>query len=324
MSTMNLGQIRQELYDFFGAGENPEPEVIRRFDQFINGTYKEIMSKKGMSRYRRGILPFSSVALDPLAVLPMVATRIITIQDRLNNQVLDPCDIQDIRFDDPGLVSSTSNPRAYAIINYAAALGIEPSAAAELFIKSTSALDTAVTAYLDGIVTGGYPKTISNVLTGTIGVSLDPTITNWIGAKKFYLSSKARGDITLLKSSGAGTELARIPQGRTTSRYTKIQLHPVPTAVVTYYADVEVSVDNLESQMDEPLFHEDYHWLLVSGAKMKQLMKDKDATTWGIENSRYKDGIGSLILRAHAPSGVGDRIGSPRFSQLGANFPAGS
>lgn len=322
MSSMNLGQIRGELYDYFGHGENPEPEVVRRFDSFINSTYKKIMSKKGMGKQRRGVLPFSSVALDPFAVLPMVATRIITIQDRTNQQILDPLEIQDIRYDDPGLTSSAANPRGYATINFAAALAIEPSAAAELFVKSTSALDTAVTAYLDGIVTGGYPKTISNNVTGTTGVSLDPTITSWIGAKKFYIASKARGDITLNKTTGSGTELARIPQGRTTSRYTKIQLHPVPTAVVIYHADVEVSVDNLESEMDEPLLHEDYHWLLVTGAKMMQLTKDKDYIGYGIEKKSFEDGVGSLQHRLQSPSGIGVPGRPRRWSMLGPYFPA--
>lgn len=321
---MNLGQIRMELYDYFGHGENPEPEVIRRFDQYINATYREIMSKKGMGKLRRQVLTFSSVAADPFAVLPQVATRLITIQDRVNNQVLDPISIQQIRYDDPGLTSSAANPRGYALINFAAPLAVEPSAASELFIKSTNALDNDVSVFLDGIITGGYARNISNKTTGTVGVSLDPTITTWIGAKKLYLSSKARGDITLLKSSAAGTELARIPAGRTTARYTKIQLHPVPTAIVTYHADVELSVDALESEMDEPLLHEDFHWLLVTGSKAKQLQKDKDYPGANVLKGELRDGVGSLMHRLQAASGVGGQTTPPRFSQLGPNFQAGS
>lgn len=318
----NLGQIRQELCDYFGQGTNPDEDTLRRYDQFINSVYMELLGRKGTSKLRRGVLTFSSVADDPFAVLPMVATKILTILDRTNNQELEPLSIQQIRRDDPGLSSSSSNPRGYAVINYAAPLAIEPADASELFVKSTSTDDVNVSAFLEGIITGGYTKRVSNKPNGTTAVSLDSTITTWIGAKKFYLDGRAKGDILLMEDSGAGTELARIPQGRTTARYTKIHLHPVPTAVVTYHADVEISVDRLEGEMDEPLLHEDFQWLITSGAICRQMLKDGKHIEHGIEKKRFMDGAAAMIAKLGSEGVSPNR---PRqFSQLGPWFPINS
>jgi hypothetical protein len=317
----NLGQIRQEVYDFFNYGTNPEQEVIRRIDQYANSVYMELLGKVGTSQLRRTVLTFSSVANDPWAVLPQVVSQILTIQDRSNNITLDKLSMKDIRYDDPGLTSSAANPRGYALVSWNAALAIEPSSASSLFIKSTNALDTDVTAYVDGVITGGYPKPASNKTSGgTTAVNLDAGTSTWIAAKKFYLGSRARGDIVLLQTSGAGTELARIPAGRSTSRYTKIQLHPKPTTVVTYHADVELSLDRLEAEMDEPLLHEDYHWLIVSGCLMRQMLKDGKHVEYGFEKKRYDVGWGQMVHKLGAQYGLGARNEAPRFSHLGPNF----
>lgn len=316
----NLGQIRLELYDYFGYGINPEPETVRRMDGFINSVYMELLGKVGTSRLRRKTLPFSSVASQPLAVLPMLATQVFTILDRTNNITLDKLELQDIRERDPGQTSTASNPRYYAVVSWAAALARELADASEIFIKSTSALDTDVTVFLEGIITGGYPKPASNKVTGTAALSIDPLTTSWTDALKVNLSSRARGDIVLYEDSGAGTELARIPAGRTASRYTKLQLYPTPTTAVTYYADVEVALTRLENEMDEPLLHEDYHWLLVSGATMRQMLKDSKLAEWGMENRRFLEGWGAMVKKLGAQHALSSHNEPPRFSHLGSNF----
>lgn len=322
---MNLGQMRLELYDLFGFSANPEAEVVRRFDRFINNVYREMMAEKGVGRLRRWVMPFSSVANDPFAVMPVVCSKIITIVDRTNQQLMAPVDIQDIVWDDPGQTSLVAVPNMYAIINLSAALAIDPSDPSELFVKSTDVDDAAgMTAYVQAILQGGYPKPLQVALNGTTAASLDAVTTTVTGAMKFFLSSRAEGDVTLHEDSGAGTELARIPAGRTFSRYSKIQLHPTPTAVVEYHANIEVAIEDLESEMDEPLVLEDFHWVITAGAAVREWLRKGDATQAAIENQRYISGKREHKLRIANLSGVPGQMGPRRWSQLGAYFAPGT
>lgn len=323
---MFLSDLEFELYDHFGHGDNPPSEVVTRFRRNINTAYKEILGMKGLSKLRRKTLTFVSVAQTPFAVLPQAAARIITIHDRVNQVTLDEISLQDVRFDDPGLASSSGVPYGYVILNLAAAVARDPTAAAELFVKSTSAADGAgVNVRLQGIITGGYEQTTVGPMNGVTATTVDASITSWLTIQRFNLSNLAKGVVTLLQGSGVGTELARIPIGKASAKYTQIQLHPVPTAALTYYADVDLNVPDMTDPNDEPVFHEDFHWLLSCGAMKREYQKREKSAQFAVEDKRWKSGIGDLKLFVQRKSGVGNQPSTPiRHSQLGPYYRPGT
>lgn len=321
---MNLSDIRQELYDHFGYGDTPSPDVERRIDSYINAAYFELMTRPGLGKLRQAIIPVVGVSGSPYTVLPSNVTRIRAIVNQTTMEPLYELNLQQQRLRDPGNQDGSGDPTHYSLLG-GSALATDLSAAAELFVKSSSGSDTVVKVTIDGILSNGMPRRVGGMaLTGTTGVSVDSTITTWQTISRFVLDSRALGDVTLHQGSGSGTELARIPKGKTQSRYTKLKLYPYPTSAVTLSADVVLSLDKMVDPTDEPLLPEDYHWLVVCGAMMRQHTKDGNHAAYAEEKARLKEGRGALFMDVTGPNGLGKGSRSPGFSQLGPNYPAGS
>lgn len=321
---MTLAEIEQDIYDRHGYQASPPTEIVRRIRRFVNESHKELLGKKWASSFRRTILTFSSVADSPFAVIPQAASRIRTISDRVNNYPLTEVSLEDIRYDDAGLMSS-GNPNSFVILNYSATTGRDPSAAAELFLISDEAGDVQ-TAYIEGIRTGGYPQSKTVVLTGVAAVSISAAVTDWIAITKFYLSTAAIGTVTLHQTSGVGTELSRINPGRTYARFTRLHLFPTPSSVQTFYADVDRQVLDMSIATDEPLIHEDWHWLLVAGACSKEYGKREREAEASRERSRFDTGLRDMqvFLSQRASPADGPNRSYPNHSQLGPQFRTGS
>lgn len=327
---MNLGEIRESIYDHIGAKTNPDSAVIRMVDRWINNTHREILGKKGFSRCRKAILPAVCVANSPLMTLPQAATAISIIVDRTNNRNLIPISLQDVRYRDPGLVFTGSIPDSYAIINFSSAVAAEPSQPLSLFITSDSASDGAgLVATVEGITSGGYYQVSRIALNGVTGVNVDTSITQWAHVTKFRISGQASGNVKLREGSVAGTELACIPPGRSFPRYTQVHLSPTPSTAITYYCDLMLHVEDMVDPYDEPLIPEDYHWLLECGAMKRNYVKKDKPALWKIEQANWATGMADLKEHLATKGGVsvsGQRAnqGGRQFSQLGPNYPAGS
>lgn len=318
---MILSEIRADLYERLGYSSAPNADVITRIDRYINEAHREALTKKGCSRLRHAVMTFSSVANSPFAVLPQAVSRIITIQDRTARKLLYEIPIQQIRYMDPSLASIVSYPDYYAILNMQAGVALDPSDASDVLVDSTSASDTS-TAYLEGVTTGGYPRTASITMTGTTAVSFG--VTDWIQLNRFYLAAPAVGVVTLHEDASGGTELARISIGRQSSVYTRIHFYPTPSSAVTYYADVDRLIQPLSNAGDEPLLPDDFHWLLVCGALRKEYTRRENQVFAVAETARWRDGVSDLQVYARQMSGVATHNRPHRFSQLGPYYPAGS
>lgn len=321
---MNLGDTRLALYDRLGFNSSPDSVVTRRLDRYINTSHKEIITKKSMGRLRRTVLPFTSNAGSPFAVLPQAAVQVLAIADRATNRILDEITLQDLRARDPGLNFASTIPDAYTIINMAASVALDPSSATQLFAVSTSAADgTGISAIVEGIITGGYYRRAMTAMNGVTPVALDSS-TAWIHITKFYLSGQATGNVTLTQGNG-GNELARVVPGRSRARYTQIHFSGTPAAAATYYADVELHIDDMVNPSDEPYIPEDYDWLLECGAlRLEYLRRGSPAIMqYKAELGRWIDGVKELQAFVTRLSGVarGPRR-SYQFSQLPWNYPA--
>ncbi len=326
---MNLAASQQELYRRLKFSTTPDPAVTTRLTAYLNEAQREVLSKKGYGLLRRNVLTFQCVANTPFCVLPQAVEAIVTIQDRVNQWVLQERLIQDIRSEDPGLTDTSAFPDEYAVLNYAAAVAQDPTVASQVWIVSDSAADGGTkTVFIEGLVTGGYYQTASVALNGVTPVQIGALAT-WMEITKFYIgltaggSTTAAGNIKLLQTSGAGTEMGRIPPGLDYARYTRLHLHSTPTQINTYYADVELTINDMANAGDESYLPPDFHWLLISMALMKDYQYRNQTTPYEMELARSTNGLGDLRLWLARRSSValGDNRRRGR-SQLGPNFPA--
>lgn len=334
---MDLYTIQQTIYDTIGvtsttAASPPQADTITRIRQYINTTYHQVHGMKGLRKLRRAILTFSTVANSPFVVLPQAAVRLLTLSDRVNNIPYEELSMEEIRWRDPGLKSSSATPSAYAVIGMNSAVAADPSASGQCTAVSSNAGDTGATHIIYGefIKAGGYPFTDSINLNGLTPVNLGPA--DAIEVQKFYTGqsaaavlgpSAAVGILTL--KDGAGNVIATIGPNRTFARYSRLHLFPVPSAVITLYADVELHIENLVNQADEPLLPEDFHDVLVSGALYREYKKRNLMTLYREEKAEFNQRVAEMRSWVNKPSGVvinGKR--GRQFSQLGAWFSNGS
>jgi len=328
---VNFADIQNDLYRRLKFATTPDATVITRLNAFINEAHREVLGMKGYQLLRRNQMTFACIANNGFVSLPEAIDRIVTIQDRVNQILLDQVDVQEIRYNDPGLTQTTQFPYQYAVMDYAAAVAQDPSAASQIWAKSDSASDgSATTVYIEGTVTGGYYQTASHTLNGTTAVQLG-ALGTWVTITKFYISAtaggsvQASGNILLLKGSGSGTELARIPPGYNYARYVRLMLWPVPSQINTYYADVELHVEDMANGGDQPLIPEDFHWLLISRAMMAEYEYKERLDLYSAENAKWRNGLGDLRMYLVRRSGVAVGLQRRRrWSQLGPYYPVGS
>jgi hypothetical protein len=166
---------------------------------------------------------------------------------------------------------------------------------------------------------------VSVVLTGVTGVQVG-TVTDFVEITKFYLSQPAAGEVTLLQTSAAGTELARISVGDADARYLTIEWAPIPTAAIVEYVDYTRNVLDLVNAGDVPLLPTDFHWLIALGMRRKEYEMGDDSRfqSTKLEFDKGVNAFKSWVLTDH------DRLASlrlnraPRGSTLGPTFPAGT
>lgn len=320
---MTLSEIQQDVYARCNYGTSPSTAVVNRITRFINQRHRVILADRGMERLRDDQYSLTSTSGTAIYAMPQALARIKHITQRTNNIPLEPQSLAWLRMVDPGL-TATGGP-AYAYIELGTRqVAQQPSDASEIFVKSTSASDTG-TAYIEGVRTGGYRRSLSVSMTGVTAVSLGTAITDFIEIDKFYISAAAVGTVTLHEDSGAGTELARIPIGGTFARYQTVQLWPTPTGEV-YVIDYTRKIPDLVNANDEPLLPEDFHSsVLATWAEADEWrhLNDKreqaalDAVGYAQKNLR------NWVLN---PPGYLPTPGdyAPRFSRLGPWYPAGT
>jgi len=224
----------------------------------------------------------------------------------------------------PDPTTYTGTPTHYVPIGRVA-VASQPSDASSLFVNSTSGSEIH-TAYIEGIVSGGYSRTAAVSLTGTTAVDVNTLIADWIEVTDFYLSHAAIGTVSLYEDSGAGTELARISVGEMRPRYMGLYLWPTPAAVVTYYVDHRQELQPMTTSTDEPPWSPDFHEMLVAYGAWREWMFKGDVDRASEAKTRYSQWLSRLKYATQAetdeiPVMGGRRIG---HSRLGSEYPADS
>jgi hypothetical protein len=290
---------------------------------FLNQRQRRLLSLPGIKHLRDVTVTVASVADQADYVLPNIA-KIQRMYETTNDRTLYEMSQQDYRLIQPD-TTITGTPEAFIWLGRME-VAAQPSNASSVFVKSTSASDTTQTCYVEGVITGNYPRTASVTLTGATAVDLNTAITTWIRIDKFYLSAVGVGTITLHEDSGAGTELARITIGQTTTDYTGFALWLTPSSVITYNVDVTRAITDLAQSTDVPILPEDFHDVLMLGALADEYQHLSDKR-WSMAVTEYDDRVKEMqYWLAETAIGRPRSLVRPwqRPSQLGSWYPAGS
>jgi len=266
---MTLQESLQAVFADCGYGTAPGAAVQARITRYCNEGVRVILSEPGMDRLLDSDVPytFASVLNQARYAIPAGQT-IQHITEQTNDRTLRVMALGDYRRYDPDPASHSGTPSHYVPIGRVAVATV-PSAAAELFVKSTSASDVGW-AFLEGTITGGYVRTVSIKMTGTTAVSLSTVVTTFIDVTDFYISASAVGTVTLHQTSGLGTELAQITIGQTRQSYTGFYLWPTPSAPITYLVDTKKNVTDLVQSTDEPPLPHAFHPMIPAYARMRE------------------------------------------------------
>lgn len=318
---MTLTDLLADTYRRLGYAASPASEVSTRLTAYLNEAHRQLLGLPGMELLRRSTYSFASVANTPQYGLPVSVGRVLSLQDTTNDVRLAPMTWGRYRSEAPDPTATGGVPYNYVPVGYTQ-VATQPSDASKIFADSTSASDTN-TIYIEGIRTGGYPFTASQTMTGVTAVQIG-TLADIITITKCYLSAAAVGTVTLHEDASGGTELACIPIGRKYARYWTVALYPTPSSALTYYLDFEREIGDMANAYDEPLLPSDYHWLLGTGARMREYEKQED-TRYALAMREWQTGVRDLkwwlctqqgVVVTRRPGGVP--------SQLGPWYPAGS
>ncbi len=319
---MTRAQLLTQLARRLNKNETLDAVTQNRLVDYLNEVQREILSKPGLRRLRDDVVTFSSVSGQSGYALPNVA-KVNRIFETTNDRLLHPLTLDQYRAISPDESAVTGVASAWVWTGYQP-IALHPSNASSLFVVSSSASDTAITAYVEGEITGGYPRSASVTLTGTTAVNVSSAISTWVRVTKFYLSAAPVGTVTLLEDSGAGTELARIQIGGTMQHYYTFRLYPQPSDAIVYTADVTLQITDLAQNTDEPRLPQDFHDLLIAGAMVKEYEKTADERL-AVSMGRYRDRLNDLhYWLAETASGSSFLHTERGISRLGAWFPAGT
>jgi len=295
-----------------------------RYGDSLNETHRSLLRMPGMEPLRYGTITFASVASTPQYALPTQGVaRVNRVIDAANRRTLSLQTLEWLRATNPDPASQLSTPWSYVPVGYVE-VQTQPTAPSQVFVKSTSASDTAQVIYVEGITTGGYYRTASQTLTGTSALTVDSSITDFILITKCYLSAVCLGNVTIHQASGSGIQLAKIGIGGIRAQYYSLILNPTPSGVLTYTCDILRSIPDMANDTDEPLLPVDFHDILIDGGELRELKKQDDPERWRLVKGSYDDGVRSLRSFVIAHPDWRPVLGQTRMgiSTLGPYFPA--
>jgi len=309
------------------AYDNPPPTVVARIGRFLQEGVRQVLSEPGLERLQDSDTPytFSTVAAQARYVVPESIARLLHFTERTNDWRLTPMSLAEYRALDPDPTVTSGTPTHFVPIGQVG-VAVQPSNASEIFVDSDSGSDVN-TAYLEGIITGGYTRRVAVTMTGTTAVSFSSAITSFIELNDFYLSHPAVGTVTLHEDASGGTELARITIGKTRPTYYGFYLWPTPAAAVTYYVDYRRALAPFISDSAEPPGPAEFHDLYADYAIHREWLFKKDFDAAAVAKSRFDGRLSKLKYATQVDSdqiviaGRGRRIG---HSRLGAYYPADS
>lgn len=322
---MTLSELLAAAYDETLYAPSPATAIATRMTRFLNDGIRHVLSQPGMGRLADSDSPLtvSSVASQPRYVVPEAVAQIRGMTERTNDQPLTAMSLSEYRRIEPDPAANSGTPERYVPIGKVA-VAVQPSDASAIFVKSTAAGDTG-TAFLEGLITGGYRRSVSVAMTGVTAVQIDALISTFIQIEDVYISANAVGTVTLHEDSGSGTELARITIGQKRPRYYGFYLWPTPSGVIDYLVDYRRELLDLVNAADEPPFPVDYHAMLVAYAVSREYEIKGDTQRVLLARQRFDQALNRMKYETQTNASelpVSNHRRLIGHSRLGGMFPA--
>jgi hypothetical protein len=322
------GPTRQELLNQLATrlNKNPppnmDPATEMRLVSYLNQRQRRLLTMPGLKRLRDATITFTTVPMQADYGLPSLA-KVSRMWDPLQGRVLYEMSQQDSRLMAPsGNVNGT--PEAF-VWTGRQVVAQQPSAPTALFVQSSNAADTVTLVYVEGVVATGAAQSASIALNGTTPTNIAAAVSTWTRIDKFYLAAPTLGGVTLTAGAG-GAVLAGIPVGQVTSVYSGFTLYPIPSAAITYSADITRPVTDLTHPTDQAAIPDDFADVLVLGALADEYQHLADPR-WSAAMTEYKERENQLKYWL-AETAIGRPFGLSRTwqrpSQLGSFFPSGT
>jgi hypothetical protein len=325
---MTFGDMQKYVYRRTGHADTPDSSISTRIKQFLNERLRELLTMEGLEIFRRQIFTLASNTSDTIYAVPQAINRIIGIHTRDNDYALSYMPLHEYRIYQPDPVNMQGTPSWYVELG-PSAIAKQPSAAAEISVKSSVAGDTAITPYYEFITENNYQRAVTGTkLNGTTAVSADTAIKNVTQISNFFISDTAAGEVTLYQAGDTSLdfiELAAIPIGQTRAVYTKIALIPKPSAADTYHIDAEVTAKDLVQGTDKPPIPEDFHWVICQGALIDEFQKQEKERESKRSELAWFNGIKALKNYVYNRADYIPVIGGIKrrgISRLGPFYPA--
>ena len=309
-----------------------DPITDARLSDFLNEAHHEVLRKAGRESLRYATVQVPSVSGQKFYAVPMSGVaRINRITETTNDRKLEfhTPDWLDRVAPDP----QTGTPWAW-IPRGLNDVHTQPTAAATLRVRSSSAADTTQRLYVEGIRDGGFAGRETAVLTGTTWLEI-PTVVDFISITKCYLDTAPAGLVTITAgppggppggAPGSTIEVTAMQPGTTRTAYTVLQLYPTPSAALLYTCDVLRDVPDMVQPGDEPLLPYDFHDVLLPLALLREFTKADDPRRWETTRAEARTGLSALDTFLNAHPDWRPTWGAPedRHTTLGPWTPVGS
>lgn len=321
---MTLTDLLAAVYEDCNYSPSPAAAVTTRLTRYLNEGLQAVVAEPGLSRLLDSNAPatFTSVANQARYGLHESVSEILSMRDLDNDRSLDWMDLQQYRRMDPDPASRTGVPVYYVPLGVSS-VAAQPSAAAEVFIISTSASDTH-DAHLECVLSDGTRRLLDVTMTGTTGVSFSAAVNTIVSVEDVYLDANAVGTVTVREGSGTGPVLATIPPGQPRARYQSFYLYPTPSGAWAYAVDYRRTLVTLSEGTDEPPLPLEFHPMLVKYAAFRE-WEHKDDTRATLAYQQYEKWLSRLKYRQHSTGDsvpASGRYRRPEYSRLGGWFPA--
>lgn len=270
---MTFLEIQNQTLRACGHPITATSEPRTRVKSEINAWQRRLLTRPGYSRLLRDSSnTFTTVAAQAVYGLGVPMGRILGVQAVIDRTVLalrDTAWLRRVGVQATSGSASTYVPRGWFPVQ------AHPSAAAAVFVKSSSAADTTQIADWEVVTATMQRISGQTLLTGTTALALG-TATNVVEVTKFSLRTAAAGIVTVTQASGAGATLATLPIGQLFGRFLHVQLYPTPSTALEYRVDYTREILDLVQDTDQPLLPPDYHHVLCLGAEYDEWRKLSD------------------------------------------------
>ena len=259
-------------------------------ERVMNAVYRDVLDA-GPVPHEHRLFTFASVVSTYRYGMPLYVRKVLNIEDPDNDKSI--WDITARGFDKsyPGTTESGTPNMAFSL----GVRGVQKQPASDgvLSIVSSSTADAGSNYKIrvTGFNTSGVLVTELVTMNGTTAVTTTNSYDSELGVERVVKAPASgytfAGNVTV--SDDDANTISIIPVWWESPDYEWIQMHPQPSAVITYNLRAEMRKPPLVNDSDWPEFDQDFHDLLVWGSTKELLPGLGKGSTGAAHRLTYKD-----------------------------------